>query len=75
LQKPQNSKTMEIKGRPIDYAKSVTKKELKAAISEIKHGEYNEYLDRCRICFEEFLAQHFDRAEWWSNHADNVRPE
>ena len=66
---------MEIKGRPIDYARSVTKKELRAKIAEIKRGKYSEYLDRCRICFEEFLDGKFDRAEWWSNHAELVRPE
>lgn len=67
--------TMEIKGKPIDFAKSVTKKELRAIISEIKKGEYDEFLDRCRICFEEFLLHNYDHAAWWSAHAELVRPE
>lgn len=60
---------------PIDYAKSVTVSELKKTIRACKKGEYDEYTDRCRICFEKFLAGELEQAGWWSRHAEFVKPE
>lgn len=47
--------------------------DLKKLVKNCKKGEYDEFTDRCRICFEEFLAGNFEQAEWWSNHAELVR--
>ena len=64
---------IEFKGSPIDYAKSLTENELKKIIKACKKGEYDEFTDRCRICFEWVLAGEMERANWWSNHAELVR--
>lgn len=60
-------------GTPIDYAKSLTAAELKKAIKTCRKGEYDEYADRCRVCFERFLSGDIQQAEWWSSHAELVR--
>ena len=68
---------MEIKfeGSALDYARSLAKAELKKVIKACKQGEYNEWLDRCRICFEKYAVGDLEQAEWWSNHANLVKPE
>ena len=73
----ENRHNMEIKfeGSALDYARSLTKAELKKVIKACKQGEYNEWLDRCRICFEKHASGNEEQAEWWSNHAELVRPE
>lgn len=67
---------LEINGKqvlPIEYAKSVTAAELKKVIKVIKKSEYEEYNDRCRVCFEKYLEGEMEQAQWWSNHADLAR--
>lgn len=66
---------MELKiiGTPLDFAKNAKPAELKKIIKAIKKGEPDEYADRCRICFEHFLAGEMDQARWWSHHADLVK--
>ena len=58
---------------PLEYAKSLTKKELQKLIKDCKKGEYDEYTDRCRVCFEKYLAGDLVAARWWSHHADLVK--
>lgn len=60
---------------PLEYAKSLPVKELRKVIKDCKKGEYDEYTDRCRICFERFLSGDLEQAGWWSFHAELVRPE
>ena len=64
---------LNIEGAPLEYAKSLTKKELQKVIKECKKGEYDEFTDRCRICFEKYLAGDLNAAQWWSNHAEFAR--
>ena len=64
---------LEIKGTAIDYARSATITELKKKVKAIKAGEYDEYSDRCRVCFEKFIAGDLEQAQWWSNHAETVK--
>ena len=61
---------IEIAGSPLEYAKGLTTKELKKVIRDCKKGEYDEFTDRCRICFERYLAGDMQQALWWSNHAE-----
>lgn len=65
---------IEFVGTPFEYAQSVTPSELKKAIKTCRKGEYDEFADRCRVCFENYLAGELDLARWWSNHAELVRP-
>lgn len=63
---------------PYDFARSLPKKELRALIRECKKAlslGYDEWLDRCRICFEKYATGEDEQARWWSNHANSVRPE
>ena len=60
---------------PLEYAKSVTKTELRKTIKAIKVMEYDEFADRCRICFEKYLVGDMEQAEWWSRHAESIKPE
>ncbi len=60
-------------GKPIDYAKSLSESELKKVVKSCSKGEYDEFTDRCRVCFEKFLAGDIEQAQWWSNHAEAVR--
>ena len=60
-------------GAPIDYARSMSITDLKKLIKNCKKGPYDEFTDRCRICFEHFLAGEEEQAQWWSNHAELVR--
>jgi len=64
---------IEITGSPIEYAKRVSASELKKTIKACSRGEYDEFNDRCRICFEKYLMGDLDSAQWWSNHAELVR--
>lgn len=67
-----------IPGSPLEFAKSLPKKELRALIRECKRSlslEYDEWLDRCRICFEKYAMGDLEQAKWWSIHADLVKPE
>lgn len=64
---------IEIKFSPLEYAQSLTAAELKKVIKTIKSGEYDEYSDRCRVCFEKYLAGNMDEARWWSNHAEIIK--
>lgn len=64
---------IEIEGSPLEYAKSAKPTELKKTIRSIKSGEYDEFTDRCRVCFEKYLAGDIEQAQWWSNHAELVR--
>lgn len=64
---------IKFEGSPIDYAKGLTKTELKKAIKECKKGEYDEFADRCRVCFEKYLSGDMDQAQWWSSHAELAR--
>ena len=66
---------IEINGHPIEVAASMTKADLKKLIRECKKYPGNEWLDRCRICFENYLAGNMELAGWWSSHAEYVRPE
>ena len=62
----------------IDCAKCFTQADLKAQIRACKASlkeHYDEFLDRHRICLEEFFEGNGDRACCWSNHAASVRPE
>ena len=64
-------------GSPYDYAKSLPKKELRALIRECKKAReqnYDEWTDRCRVCFERVASGDDEQARWWSNHAELVRP-
>lgn len=58
---------------PIEYAQSLLEKDLKRVIRDCKKGEYDEFTDRCRVCFEKYLAGDIEQAKWWSNHAELVR--
>ena len=58
---------------PIEYAQSLLEKDLKRVIRDCKKGEYDEFTDRCRVCFEKYLAGDIEQAQWWSNHAELVR--
>lgn len=60
---------------PIETAKSMTVKDLKKLIKDYKKPGFTEYQDRCRICFEKYLAGELEQANWWSNHAELVKPE
>lgn len=64
---------IEITGSPLEYAKGLNAKELKKVIRDCKKGEYDEFTDRCRICFEKYLAGDMQQASWWSNHAEFAR--
>lgn len=64
---------LEISTSPLEYAQSQTSSDLKKTIRSIKKGEYDEFSDRCRICFEKFLDGDHDAAQWWSNHAELAR--
>ena len=66
---------LNLKGTPLEYAKSVTKTELKKTIKAIRTAEYDEFADRCRICFEKYLAGEMEQAEWWSRHAEGFLSE
>lgn len=61
---------LKFEGTPLEYAQSVKPSELKKVIKAIKTAsEYNEYADRCRVCFEKYLAGDMAAAGWWSHHA------
>lgn len=75
LCKNQTAMKIEINGTPLEFAKNSSASDLKKLIKACKKGDYDEWLDRCRICFEEYLAGNMDKARWWSNHAELVRPE
>jgi len=64
---------LEFEGSPLEYAKSMPITELKKKIRAIKASEYDEFNDRCRVCFEHYIAGEMEAASWWSNHAENVR--
>lgn len=64
---------LEFTGTPLEYAKSLPAKELKKVVRDCKKGEYDEFTDRCRICFEKYLSGNLEQAQWWSNHAELVR--
>ena len=66
---------IEINETAIDYAKSVSISDLKKLIKSIKKGEYDEFSDRCRVCFENYLNGNLEQAAWWSRHAELVRPK
>lgn len=63
----------EITGTAIEYANSVMESELKKTLKSIRKSEYDEFADRCRVCFEKYLAGEMEQAKWWSNHAELVR--
>ena len=64
---------IQFEGTPLEYAGSLTATELKKVIKSCKKGPYDEFTDRCRICFENYLAGEMDAARWWSTHAELVR--
>lgn len=66
---------LEIKFSPLEYAQSLNATELKKIVKACKKGEYDEFTDRCRICFEKYLAGDMDGARWWSNHAELIRDD
>lgn len=69
---------LEIKGSPIEYAESLSKKDLAKVIRDCKKAvaeNYDEWLDRCRVCFEKYAAGEMDQAAWWSHHADAIKSE
>lgn len=66
---------LEFMGSPIEYAKTLTESDLKKTIKALKKGPYDEWADRCRICFERYLAGDMEQAQWWSKHAELVRPK
>lgn len=64
---------LEFTTSPLEYAQSLSSADLKKVIKSIKKSEYDEYADRCRVCFEKFLAGDLESAQWWSNHAGLVK--
>lgn len=66
---------LEINGSPIEFARSLKPSELKKIVKSCKSGDYDEFTDRSRVCFEKFLAGDISQAEWWSNHAELVRAD
>ena len=61
---------------PFETAQCLTEADLNAQIKAIAANEpYDEWLDRCRICYEKYAAGQIDLARWWSQHADLVRPK
>lgn len=64
---------LEFEGSPLEYAQSLPVAELKKVIKGIKKGKYDEFSDRCRICFERYLEGRMETARWWSRHAESVR--
>ena len=69
---------IEITGTPFEMAKKATAQELKKLIRDCNKAlseQYDEFTDRCRICFEKYAAGEKEQAQWWSNHAQLVRPE
>ena len=61
---------IEIEGSPLEYAKKTKAADLRKMIKYIKKGEYDEFSDRCRVCFEKYLDGNLEAAEWWSRHAE-----
>lgn len=60
---------------PIDTARALNKRELKAQIKLIKERQPNdEWLYRCRVCYERYLAGNMTSSAWWSLYADSIRP-
>lgn len=64
---------IEFNGTPLAYAQSLTVTELKKVVKACMKGEYDEFTDRCRICFQYYLAGDMEKAEWWSKHAELAR--
>lgn len=64
---------IEITGTPLEFAKNSTSTELKKLIKASLKGEYDEFSDRCRVCFQYYIAGNLEMAEWWSNHAELAR--
>ena len=64
---------IEFTGTPLEYAQSLTKKDLQKVIRDCKKGEYDEFTDRCRVCFEHYAKGNMEQAAWWSQHAEAVR--
>lgn len=64
---------LEFTTSPLEYAQSVTAADLKKVIKSIKKSEYDEYADRCRVCFEKYLDGDIESAKWWSKHAELVK--
>lgn len=64
---------LDINTSALEYAQSLASKDLKKIIRDCKKGEYDEFTDRCRVCFEKFLAGDLDAAQWWSRHAEGAR--
>ena len=50
------------------------KLQIKACKDRLRKN-YDEWLDRHRICLEEYDSGNIERASWWSNHALAVLPE
>ena len=62
----------------IECAKMFSPADLKLQIKACKDAlanNYDEWLDRHRICLEEFSKGNMDKANWWSQHAMYVLPE
>ena len=62
----------------IECAQCFTPSDLKAqvrACREALEKNYDEWLDRHRICLEEFASGQWERAIWWSGHAYSVLPD
>jgi hypothetical protein len=60
---------------PFETAQCLSEIDLNSQIKAISsHKPYNEWLDRCRICFEYYAEGRMELARWWSSHADMVRP-
>lgn len=66
---------IEFTGSPLDYAKTLAPTELKKVIKAYKKESSDEFVGRCRICFENVLAGRMEVAAWWSHHAELVRPK
>lgn len=64
---------IEITGSALEFAQKTAATDLKKIIKAIKKGDHDEFYDRCRVCFEKYLAGEMDQAKWWSNHADLAR--
>jgi hypothetical protein len=64
---------LEFEGTPLEYAKSTSITELKKKVKAIKSSEYDEFTDRCRVCFEKYIAGDIESAQWWSKHAEAAR--
>lgn len=56
------------------FSASVLREQISAAETALAK-EHDEWLGRYKICLSRYADGNKEQAQWWSNHADYVRPE